>query len=307
MLTCSGLGVGGRGPIWAVITNLCGPSQVAQWVMNLPAMQETPVQSLSQEDPLDAGMVTHSNILAWGIPKTEEPSGLQSIRSQRVRHDSADMTDWAHTHTLVHVLARAHYTGLSIFWRGSEPDVKTANRFTEKWGNGGNGKVWSFCKCAGINSNWYQECREVFSCSLGMKAIRPRGTRTLKPISPPRRTGEWTDSEKDSQKADRWPTELRGGSMWEFCQKDGLVTHRGNWGRQNVGCRPALGVTGPLSVTLHAHWSGHWAENQSEGPGLWRTRVLTTDQAGSQHQEWNPMQAFPGLLSRMDIHPTTSW
>ena len=66
---------------------------MAQWVMNLPAMQETPVQSLSQEDPLDAGMVTHSNILAWGIPKTEEPSGLQSITSQIVRHDSADMTD----------------------------------------------------------------------------------------------------------------------------------------------------------------------------------------------------------------------
>ena len=66
---------------------------MAQWVMNLPAMQETPVQSLSQEDPLDVGMVTHSNILAWGIPKTEEPSGLQSIMSQIVRHDSADMTD----------------------------------------------------------------------------------------------------------------------------------------------------------------------------------------------------------------------
>ena len=66
-----------------------------------------------------------------------------------------------------------------------------------------------------------------------------RETWTLKPISPPRRTGEWTDSEKDSQKAGRWPAELPGGSMWEFCQKDGLATHCGYWGRQNVGCRPA--------------------------------------------------------------------
>ena len=45
------------------------------------------VQSLSQEDPLEEGMVTHSNILAWRIPWTEEPGGLQFIGSQRVGHD----------------------------------------------------------------------------------------------------------------------------------------------------------------------------------------------------------------------------
>ena len=55
------------------------------------------------------------------------------------------------------------------------------------------------------------------------------------------------------------------------------------------------GVTGPLSVTLCAHWSGHWAENQSEGPGYGRTKVLTIDQAGSQHQEWNRTQCKPSL------------
>ena len=54
---------------------------------NLLAMQGTRVQSLSQEDPLEKGMATHSNILAWGIPWTEEPGGLQFMRSQRVRHD----------------------------------------------------------------------------------------------------------------------------------------------------------------------------------------------------------------------------
>ena len=55
---------------------------VAQMVKNLPAIQETWVQSLSKEDPLEKGMTTHSNILAWRIPWTEEPGGLQSMGSQ---------------------------------------------------------------------------------------------------------------------------------------------------------------------------------------------------------------------------------
>ena len=62
-------------------------SQVAQWVKNPPAMQKTRVQSLDQEDPLEEGMATHSNILAWRISWTEEPGRLQSIGSHRVRHD----------------------------------------------------------------------------------------------------------------------------------------------------------------------------------------------------------------------------
>ena len=56
-------------------------------VKNLPAMQETQLRSLGQEDPLDKGMATHSSILAWRIPGTEEPGGVQSMRSQRVGHD----------------------------------------------------------------------------------------------------------------------------------------------------------------------------------------------------------------------------
>ena len=51
-------------------------------VKNLPAMQETRVQPLGQEDPLEKEMATHSSILAWEIPWTEEPGGLQSTRSQ---------------------------------------------------------------------------------------------------------------------------------------------------------------------------------------------------------------------------------
>ena len=56
-------------------------------VKNLPAMQETWVQSLDGEDPLEKGMATHSSILAWRIPWTEEPSRLQSMGSLRVRHE----------------------------------------------------------------------------------------------------------------------------------------------------------------------------------------------------------------------------
>ena len=52
---------------------------MAQIVKNLPAVQETQVQSLDQEDPLEKGMATHSSILAWRIQWTEEPGGLQSI------------------------------------------------------------------------------------------------------------------------------------------------------------------------------------------------------------------------------------
>ena len=63
---------------------------MARWIKNLPAMwemQKTYVQSLGGEDPLGEGLATHSSILAWRIPWTEEPGGLQYIGSQRVGHD----------------------------------------------------------------------------------------------------------------------------------------------------------------------------------------------------------------------------
>ena len=67
-------------------------SQLAQTVKNLPAMWETWVRSLGQEDPLEKGMATHSSILAWRISWTEEPGRLQSMGSQRVGHDRATNT-----------------------------------------------------------------------------------------------------------------------------------------------------------------------------------------------------------------------
>ena len=60
---------------------------MTQMVKNLPTMQETQVQSLHQEDPLEKGLATHSSILAWRIPWTEEPGELQSMESQRVGHN----------------------------------------------------------------------------------------------------------------------------------------------------------------------------------------------------------------------------
>ena len=60
---------------------------MVQRVKNPPAMQETWVRSLGQEDPLEKGMATYSSLLAWRIPQTEETGGLQSVGSQTVEHD----------------------------------------------------------------------------------------------------------------------------------------------------------------------------------------------------------------------------
>ena len=67
-------------------------SLVAQTVKNLPAVWETQVRFLGQEDPLEKEMATHSSILAWRIPWTEEAGGLQSMGLQRVKHDWATNT-----------------------------------------------------------------------------------------------------------------------------------------------------------------------------------------------------------------------
>ena len=70
-----------------LLQNLSYSFLLAQTVKNLLAMQETWVRALGQEDPLEKGMDTHSSILAWRIPWTEEPGGLQSMGSQRVGHN----------------------------------------------------------------------------------------------------------------------------------------------------------------------------------------------------------------------------
>ena len=67
--------------------SVIGTCLVAQLVKNAPAMQETWVRSLGQEDPLEEEMATHSSILAWRVPWIEEPGGLHSMGSQRLRHN----------------------------------------------------------------------------------------------------------------------------------------------------------------------------------------------------------------------------
>ena len=75
------------GLIYILALSWIGAPLVAQMVKNLPAMQETWVQSLGQENPLEKGMVTHSSMFAWEMLWTEEPGGLQSLGLQRVGHN----------------------------------------------------------------------------------------------------------------------------------------------------------------------------------------------------------------------------
>ena len=70
-----------------LIEMLCFKSSLAQTVKNLPAMEETQVQSLGQEYLLEKGTATHSSTVAWRIPWSENPGGLQSMGLQRVGHD----------------------------------------------------------------------------------------------------------------------------------------------------------------------------------------------------------------------------
>ena len=79
----AGLNSGGTLPLWHdVLWSFLGSLD-----SNLPAMWKPQVWSLGQEDPLEKGMATHSSILAWTIPGTEEPGGLQSMGSQRAGHE----------------------------------------------------------------------------------------------------------------------------------------------------------------------------------------------------------------------------
>ena len=108
--------------IWLLDYMFCyiRSSLVVQLVKNPPAMQETWVWSLGWEGPLEEGMATHSSILAWRIPWTEEPGGLQSMGSHRVRHcEWLSLSLWyirlhTHIHTLwfenVHIKLITAYT-----------------------------------------------------------------------------------------------------------------------------------------------------------------------------------------------------
>ena len=87
-----------------------GAFLVSQMVKNLPGMQETPVRSLGQKDPLEKEMAAYSSILAWRIPWTEEPGGLQSMGLQRVGHN------WVTYIELYKLHINFEYSTLSVSW-----------------------------------------------------------------------------------------------------------------------------------------------------------------------------------------------
>ena len=90
-------------------------SLVAQRVKNPPAMQETQAWSLGQEDPLEEEMTTHSSILVWKIPWTDEPGGPQSVGLQRVRHNWATNTFTSGGSVVKNLPANAGNTGGSRY------------------------------------------------------------------------------------------------------------------------------------------------------------------------------------------------
>ena len=82
-------------------------------LQNLPATQETQLRSLGQEDPLEKGMSTHSSILAWRTPFTEDPAGLQSMGLQKL--DMTEQLTHTHTHTYTHTLREAIWCNSLFF------------------------------------------------------------------------------------------------------------------------------------------------------------------------------------------------
>ena len=114
--------------IWVAISRA---SQVAQRLKRLPAMWETLVQSLSQENPLEKETATHSSILAWRIPWMEEPGGLQSTGSQRVGHNWANSLHFPSTGDLLDPGIEPRSPALWVDSLSSEPPEKSLGKGAE--------------------------------------------------------------------------------------------------------------------------------------------------------------------------------
>ena len=110
-------------------------SLVTQMVKNLPAMQEVWVQFLGWEDPLEKEMATHSSILVWEIPWTEDPSGLRSMESQRVRHD------WVSSSFTFHLVEEKLIPNLI---RGPGPKINPAKVIVNAFSHKEAESVWIF-------------------------------------------------------------------------------------------------------------------------------------------------------------------
>ena len=133
---------------WEAIEHHVWASLMAQWVENPPAMQETEetqVRSLGQEDSLEKEMATHSSVLAWKIPWTEEPDRLQSTGSKRVGHDwatSLSKSDKKYPRTVSRTQMSAHIRKGSFFleitgflWFGRHMPPSTDGRVVGWLGN----------------------------------------------------------------------------------------------------------------------------------------------------------------------------
>jgi len=114
---------------------------VAQMIKNLSATWETWVWSLGWEDPLEKGMATHSSILAWRIPWTEEPGGLQSMGSQRAGHDWSDLVRSTHnfeffmSHLKNSILRKANArTSLAVQWLRLHASTAGSTNLILGWG-----------------------------------------------------------------------------------------------------------------------------------------------------------------------------
>ena len=180
-------------------------------VKNLPAMQEvqeTWVWYPRQEDPLEEGLATHPSILAWRIPRTQEPSGLQSMGSQRVGHR---WSDWAHTNAPVMIIlgliwedfsysCRKTWTvrkPLSIAWKTLsmqkwevklKPELSSPAR-TPSVESRGNGKSWWWVSSSsegGLTARaWKESASQVPTAPLSPSS--PGVFRGVEPWKEPRR------------------------------------------------------------------------------------------------------------------------
>ena len=147
---------------------------MAQTVKNPPAMQETWVRSLGQEDPLEKEMAIHSSILTWRIPWTEEPGGLQSTGSQRVRHDW--VTNTAHLElSLIYLGFRKILVKHLSFSHPWWSELQTNSQKRKKKGGGEGGAQWAYLGPSLPSDPWpigEQLSAKVFLKSLSVPQLR---------------------------------------------------------------------------------------------------------------------------------------
>ena len=131
-----------------MVRNWCWASLVPQMVKNLPSMQETWVRSLGWEDPLEKGMATHSSLLAWRIPWTQEPGEIQSMGLQRVGHsyvtntftfhffrqrETLDVSSTKKRRKLIAILNLPRFYMVASLWESRAPTCLAPYHCKEWW------------------------------------------------------------------------------------------------------------------------------------------------------------------------------